>query len=54
MLMKLKVGAINIEFENIKFWNGEIKKQSGELKANLTKPNLTIHLGTHNGLKVGN
>ncbi len=26
------VGAINIEYENIKFENGEIEKQSGELK----------------------
>ncbi len=28
------VGAINLEYENIELKNGEIKKQSGELKAN--------------------
>jgi len=28
-----RVGAINIEYENIKIYNGEIEKQSGELKA---------------------
>ncbi len=30
----LLIGAIKIEYENIKFENGEIEKQSGELKAN--------------------
>ncbi len=30
------LGAIKIEYENIEFENGEIEKQSGELKANLT------------------
>ncbi len=30
------VGAINIEYENIELENGEIEKQSGELKPNLT------------------
>jgi hypothetical protein len=28
-----EIGAIKIEYENIEFENGEIKKQSGELKA---------------------
>jgi hypothetical protein len=28
---KLKIGAVNIEYENIEFENGEILKQSGEL-----------------------
>jgi len=27
------IGAINFEYENIELKNGEIKKQSGELKA---------------------
>jgi len=27
------VGAIKIEYENFEFENGEIEKQSGELKA---------------------
>jgi len=31
-----KIGAINIEYENIEFDNREIEKQSWELKANLT------------------
>jgi len=43
------VGAINIEYENIKFENGNIEKQSGELlsqmlrhkEVNLTEPNLS-------------
>jgi len=35
------MGVINIKYENIEFKNGEIKKQSGELKANLTLTNLT-------------
>ncbi len=32
ILRNLPVGAINIEYENIKFENGNIGKQSGELK----------------------
>jgi len=41
------MGAINIEYEKIEFENGEIEKLSGELKqswelkANLTLPNIT-------------
>jgi len=34
--LKKWIGAIKIEYENIEFENGEIKKQSGELKAKLT------------------
>jgi len=34
-IFKIEVGAINFEYENIKLKNGEIKKQSGELKAKL-------------------
>ncbi len=30
------IGAINIEYENIELENGEIEKQSGKLKANLS------------------
>ncbi len=32
ILRNLSVGVINIEYENIKFENGNIEKQSGELK----------------------
>jgi len=31
MYLAKSVGAINIEYENIKFENGNIKKQSGDL-----------------------
>jgi len=34
--LSCSIGAVNIKNENIEFENGEIKKQSGELKANLT------------------
>jgi hypothetical protein len=32
-LYKWQIGAINFEYENIELKNGEIEKQSGELKA---------------------
>ncbi len=37
ILRNLSVGVINIEYENIKFENGNIEKQSGELNEKVGK-----------------